>query len=703
MPQQVPPARSRRRLSVVSALLVAACALQLARASAATSPVATTLRGYTPATAPRELDDERTMNAGPNADAAMRYEHGVAGVVHRMGQKTDYETAVYMRDRLAAAGWDAQIVTYVVPIAWPTEQKLEITAPLTQDIDLYEPAVAGDPWSTHHAQIGKPYNAYSMDGDITGPLIYANHATHADLATLQKMHVNLKGAIVLAKMGEEGSSSKAKDLARLGIKALLVYPEPGYDPYFPQFHTTKVYPQGRGRPLGGALRGTLQIDKNDASGDPTAIGIPVPGAKHKPWSVMAIPPIPIMNVTALVAQQLSQKLGGPQAPKAWQTKIVASIHVGGVEQVHFVLKSQRFFGPIWNVIATMKGAVAPQETIIVGGHRDAWTYGTLDPGSGSVAMLQMADAFGALRKQGWRPYRTIVIGSWDGEETNDFGSGIWVDQYREDILRHCWAYVNTDEVATGPTYVPGATDDLIGVMQSVADVAIAPNGQTLAQYWSKQDPKRVIAPNGTGSDHESFEYHLNVPSLGFTYAGVFGTWHSAYDDISSLRVYDPGLNFADAAARLYGVVTLRLADAIYPDIRFSADARAVQRRLNAFANGRDHEARRSYVVRTLQPYVTQFANLAANLDDAVDASSQNGNEAALRNLSALAFKIRMAFYTPHGIIGQPWQGSVLYNSDDVISTLPSLDKTLDPKTGKAALDQLVAAFSKLPPILIVSR
>ncbi|HEV2037148.1 MAG TPA: M28 family peptidase, partial [Candidatus Eremiobacteraceae bacterium] len=308
-----------------------------------------------------------------------------------------------------------------------------------------------------------------------------------------------------------------------------------------------------------------------------------------------------------------------------------------------------------------------------------------------------------LWKKGWRPYRTIVIGSWDGEELNGFGSGIWVDQYKDQLLRHCWAYVNTDEVATGPTYIAGATDDLAGAMQSVADVAIAPNGKTLAEYWAKQDAKRAIFPNGTGSDHESFEYHLNIPSTSVIYGGVFGTYHSGYDDLASLRVFDSAMRYADAAARLYSVLTLRLADAQYPDIRFAADALAMQHRLNAFANRRGHESRRSEVVRTLQRYLNKFARLSASVDRAVDEASENGNAKELRELGQLAFEIRSAFYSRSGIPGYPWQGSVLYNSDDTISTLPSLETTLDPKHGKAALNQLVGAFQKLPPLLLVSR
>src|SRR5579864_3866712 len=113
---------------------------------------AVALRGFPSIMAAQEQAYERIVNGSPNAQTAMRDERALAGHVHRMGQPTDYKTALYVRDRLQAAGWDAKIVTYVVAIAWPTQQRLEITAPFTREVNLYEPAIPGDPWSARHAE-----------------------------------------------------------------------------------------------------------------------------------------------------------------------------------------------------------------------------------------------------------------------------------------------------------------------------------------------------------------------------------------------------------------------------------------------------------------------------------------------------------------------------------------------------------------------
>lgn len=668
------------------------------RLASADTTATARLRGFSADQSAKELAYEQAAQSSPNARTAMDDELAIAGHVHRMGQPTDYDTAVYVRRRLAADGFEAQIVTYDTANVWPIEQHLEITAPVQREVDLYEPAVAGDPYSTRHDEIGKPYSGFSDDGDASGPLVYANYGTAQDFLTLKRLGVDLAGAIVLVKQGHGSADSKGRRLVAYGGKALLMYPEPGYDPYGPPT-SGKSYPQGRNRPLGAALRNTMLIEYND--GDPTAVGVPVPGARHLSFSTIRVPPIPVTAITALVAKQLEAELGGPPAPSGWATKVTPDVHLGGFERVHYVLRSRRFIGPIWDVIATMRGSQAPAETVVIGGHRDAWTFGAIDPTSGTVAMLQFADALAKLHSRGWRPFRTIVIGSWDGEELNDFGSDAWVDQHAATLRASCWTYINTDEVALGGMFYAAATDDLAGVVRDVADVAVAPDGSPLTTYWSHQDSARSVMAQGTGSDHEPFTYHEGIPSAGVAYYGTFGTYHSAYDNPASLRIMDPGMRFADAAARYYTILMLRLADAPYPDVRLGDLATVVQHRLNAFANGTTDEARRTVVVRTLQPKIDQFSRFASAIDAAADATAATGNLQALRSMRSLVLQTRADFYAPNGLPGMSWQGSVLYNSDDVISTLPSLETTLDPKLGDAALDQLEAAFSRVPPVLFI--
>ncbi len=626
------------------------------------------IRGFAPAQLAAEHRYEAVVNASPNAAQAMRDELGMASYVHRMGQSGDKRSAIYFRDELAKAGWDARLVEYDAAIAYPTTESLTLLSPTRQSVDLYEPAVTGDPYSQNHRAIGEPYSAYSADGDVTGPVVYANYGKPDDYAALASMGVSVRGAIVLARVGGGGSlTGKAYEAAKHGARAVLLFSDPMNGGYW----NGDVYPNGAYRPLGGALRNTLTL--LDDPGDPTAIGIPVPGAKHKPFSAINLPPIPETPVTGLVARQLIASMNGPVVPAPWHPGFAMTVRTGGV-RAHFVIKSKRFIGPIWDVIATMPGVDAAQ-MVVVGGHRDAWTYGAVDPISGSVDMLQLGRALGKLHAQGWKPQRTIVIGSWDGEETNLFGSTIWVDQQEAQLRNGCVAYINTDEVAFGPHFDAYGTPDLAGLLREAASAAVAPNGTSLMAYWRAQDPKLEVGPIGAGSDHEPFVYHEGLPAVGAGYGGPFGTYHSAYDDPASLRILDPGMREADAAARYTGLLVLRLANAIYPDVRLSDLAAVVQKRIT--------DAHASALLDRAQAFTTAADALDADANAAVqagDAARAKDDQMRLRRAEAAFFQTDAT----------TWSRSLLYAiSRGPSSLLPSLDKA--PSAIDAALQAATAA------------
>jgi N-acetylated-alpha-linked acidic dipeptidase len=654
----------QRTLSALAVPLLLLCA-------AAPSP-APTIRGFMPSQLAAERAAEALVNASPTAAQAMRDELGMASYVHRMGQPGDKRSALYFRDQLAAAGWDVRLVEYDVPVAYPTVESLTLLSNTRQDIDLYEPSVAGDPYSDNHLAIGKPYSAYSADGDVTGPLVYANYALPEDFEKLASMGVRVAGAIVVARIGGGGSlTGKAYEAAKHGARAVLLFSDPMRGGYW----DGDVYPAGPYRPLGGVLRNTLTL--LDDPGDPTAIGVPVQGAPHKPWSAMKVPPIPETPITGYVARELLAAMDGPVVPAEWHPGFAMAIHAGATARAHFVIALKRFIGPIWDVIATMPGIDA-QQMVVVGGHRDAWTYGAVDPISGSVDMLQLGRALGQLKARGWKPQRTIVIGSWDGEETNLFGSTAWVDQHEAGLRAGCVAYVNTDEVAFGPRFAAYATPDLDGLLRDVADVAVAPDGTLLRQYWNAQDPQLSVDRTGGGSDHEPFVYHEGLPAAGAAYAGPFGTYHSAYDDPASLRILDPGMHYAVAAARYTTLVVLRLANATYPDLRLNDLAAMIQQRIqSAHATMLDEDAR---------AFVSAAKSLDADADAAVaagDASRAAADQQRLRAAEAAFFDVNAA----------SWNRSLLYSPSSAdAAVLPGLE--VNAGTVQAALRAATSALKQ---------
>ncbi|HEY8298631.1 MAG TPA: M28 family peptidase [Candidatus Baltobacteraceae bacterium] len=649
----------------------------------AAGSAAPAIRGFSGAKLAAELAGERIVDGSPSETQATRDEMGLASYVHRMGQPGDLRSAKYVQTQLAAAGWDAKLVEYVVPLAVPYEQVLTLLAPHRRAIDLYEPAVPGDPYSRDHKAIGIPYSGYSRDGDVTGRIIYANRATPADFKTLAALHVDVRGAIILARGGGGSLTGKAFESAKHGAKAVLVFSDPSSGGYW----NGETYPRGPWRSPGAAMRNTMTFT-NDP-GDPTAIGIPVPGAPHKPFSAIKLPSIPEMPITANVARELLRVLGGPTGPVDWHPGFAFPLHLGGVARAHFVLKSKRWFGPMWDVIATMRGR-DPKQLVVVGGHRDAWTYGAVDPISGTVDLLQLGRAFGKLKKTGWVPQRSIVIGSWDGEELNLFGSDEWVAQHEAELRAGCVAYMNTDEVAFGPRFGAYATPDLYGMLRDAATAVRAPDGRMLDAYWHDQDSKRAVEAIGGGSDHEPFVYHENLPGAGAGFGGPFGTYHSAYDDPSSLRLFDPGMHRAASIARYTSVVVMRLADATYPDLRLGDVAQTLADRIAIFAKATDAPARRATVAADLGAQSAAFVTAAKALDARADADLARGDAAAAAADYGSLRAAEGAFYDASTA---KWQRSLLYDVSGYASTtLPTLETTLDASGGDAALRQLDDAF-----------
>ncbi|OYU69786.1 MAG: peptidase M28 family protein [Alphaproteobacteria bacterium PA2] len=75
----------------------------------------------------------------------------------------------------------------------------------------------------------------------------------------------------------------------------------------------------------------------------------------------------------------------------------------------------------WNVVGELKGAVRPEEVIVVGGHLDSWDPGTgaIDDASGIAIATSAARLAGT---EGGRPARTLRVVMWGSEEQGGSGA-----------------------------------------------------------------------------------------------------------------------------------------------------------------------------------------------------------------------------------------------------------------------------------------
>jgi N-acetylated-alpha-linked acidic dipeptidase len=123
-------------------------------------------------------------------------------------------------------GLDAQIEQFDVLFPTPKERVLELTEPTHYTAKLQEPPVPGDPTSNQQSEQLPTYNAYSIDGDVTGKLVYVNYGLQRDYEELDRLGVSVKGAIVIARYGNSWRGIKPKIAAEHGAIGCIIYSDP---------------------------------------------------------------------------------------------------------------------------------------------------------------------------------------------------------------------------------------------------------------------------------------------------------------------------------------------------------------------------------------------------------------------------------------------------------------------------------------------
>ena len=246
---------------------------------------------------------------------------------------------------------------------------------------------------------------------------------------------------------------------------------------------------GPWRPDTGVQRGSVGY-MFEFPGDPTTPGIAslpsLPESKRiSPEQSAQMPKIPVTPLSYHDASPILQHLGGPDSPREWQGALPFTYHVGpGPVRVKMHLKQDYQFRTLWDVIGRVRGSELPDEWVVAGNHRDAWVYGAVDPNSGTAAMLEAVHGVGELLKSGWKPKRTMIFASWDGEEEGLMGSTEWAEQH-ESELANAAAYFNMDVAVSGPKFGASAVPSLKQFLRDVTKAVPSPKGGTVYEAWQK--------------------------------------------------------------------------------------------------------------------------------------------------------------------------------------------------------------------------
>ncbi len=717
-----------------------------ALASASADPP---LFGFTAHSARAQMEWETRFRRLPLPDSLRSYMRQLSARPHHVGSPYDSTNAEWIRARLASWGWDAKIEQFDALIPTPKTRLVELVAPTRFKAKLEEPAVPGDPTSSQRSEQLPSYNAYSADGDVTGPLVYVNYGVPADYERLDRLGVSVRGAIVIARYGGAWRGIKPKIAAEHGAIGCLIYSDPKDDGYW----VSDVFPQGPSRPKDGVQRGSV-VDMQVYPGDPLTPGVAsLPGAKRLPVAdAPTLMKIPVLPISYADAQPLLAALRGPVAPAEWRGALPLTYHVGsGPARVHLVMKSDWKTRPVRDVVARLPGATAPDEWVVRGNHMDAWVNGAIDPISGQTSLLEEARALGDLVKQGWKPRRTIIYAAWDGEEPGLIGSTEWVEAHADDLDRHAVAYLNTDNTIRGFLGL-GGSHTLEAFINAVARDIIDP--ETGMSVWKRAQLKQIgkgtnderneartrsdlrIDALGSGSDFTPFLQHAGIASLHLSFgdeaSSSAGVYHSAYDDFTwATRFGDTSFVYGRALSQTVGTAVMRLASAEVVPYEFAGLSDNVAKYVGELkklladrqdqAKERNRELSESVFVALASPQnpekppaaaeVPPFLNFAP-LDNGLAALDQSARrydgllarwsargeqtsarDQSLAGVNAKLMRTERALTLPDGLPGRPWFRHQVYAPGFYtgygVKTLPGVREAIEQSRWPEADQQIV--------------
>jgi len=684
--------------------LLASAAFLLAAAPATAAPSGSAL--------------ERSFDSLINPADQQQWLQQMSSEPNHVGSPHDKANAEFELAMFKQWGWDAHIEQFDVLYPTPISTTVELIAPEHVVLGGQEPPIPEDPTLTpaNLAKALPPYVAFQGDGDVTAPVVYVNYGMPTDYDALAARGISVAGKIVIARYGAGWRGLKPKLAQEHGAVGCLIYSDPADDGY----EEGDPYPKGGARPPHGVQRGSV-VDMTMYPGDPLTPGIgAIPGAKRLTRetapTILKIPTLPISYADA---SKILASLGGPVVTGNARGALPLAYHWGGTDavKVHLAVKSDWSLKPAYDVIATLKGSVYPDQWIVRGNHRDGWVFGAADPLTGQVALMAEAKALGQLYRQGWRPAKTIVYASWDAEEPSLLGSTEWVETHADELKRKAQLYINTDNNGRGFLAAEGSQDlqhfvsDVAGdVRDPQTNVTVLQRAGASVEVAGYDAPQSVrpdlladaengdlpMGPVGAGSDYSPFVQHLGIASVNLGFGGEDfsgGSYHSAYDTYYHVMHFDdPGLAYASALSKVVGRLVIRSADAPRVPAQYSDFASSVSRYLGEVmklasdqreADRKLVDLRREGVFKlAAAPYdptiapadkgVTPLIDMLP-LQNAVDhltraasdADSMLGAEdklppATQARINAALANIDQLLIDPQGLPGRPWYKNLIY-------------------------------------------
>lgn len=622
--------------------------------------------GFSRQTTEAQRRAERSAIAVPDTARVKALARQLADRPHIAGTPEQARTRDLVIAAMREAGLTTEVREYQVWLPHTVDYGVWRITPEPKQLELREGRVSEDPTTMQYDEY-PTVNGYSGTGDVTGEVVYVNYGLIEDYAQLDSIGVSVRGKVVIARYGRSFRGIKAREAEKRGAVALLMYSDPQDDGYV----RGDVYPEGAYRNDRGVQRGSVM----NGAGDPTTPGYASkPGVPRLSIDSLPVPRIPVLPLSYGNAIELLKDVRGASIPASWQGGLPFRYHVGPgpvVARVRvFSDSATAAYKPIWNTYGIIRGTEFPDEIVIIGAHRDAWSPGAVDNVSGTVSVVEASRAVMAQVRAGWRPRRTMIFATWDAEEWGLVGSTEYVEDDSLRLMRGAVAYLNQDVAASGPSFGGGGSPSLRGLLRDVAKAVPDPSGDgSVYDVWRArarvpEGEEPGMGDPGGGSDFAGFYNHLGIPHSDWGFGGGNGIYHSNYDSYTFMeRFGDPGYRYHAAAARISAVMMMRLANADILPYDYVEFARTMRRYLAPVDRALQQRGWRGSSA-PLAAAIDRMERAATTFTAARDSALAAGIPRA-RQVSANAAlrEVERAMTRAEGLRSRPWYRNLIYVAD----------------------------------------
>ncbi|KAK4432646.1 putative glutamate carboxypeptidase AMP1 [Sesamum alatum] len=596
---------------------------------------------------------------------------------HLAGTPLSLSTALYVQSHFQSLGLTTHLTNFSVLLSYP--QHSSLSARFTDSTVL--PVVLSESTVPLNGVVA-PYHAYSPSGSAYGEAVFLNYGREQDYRALGAQGVDVKGCVGIVRRGSGMSRYEVvANAAAHGVSAVLMYTEGEYKEGFER----GTVMNGLGDPLSpgwAGIEGGEKLDLND------------------PRVTEKFPAVPSLPVSEAAAESILRSLEGAGVPYEWRE----SFKIGGsrIRRVgpgptilNFTYEGERKMTTIHNVFAVIKGSEEPDRSVLLGNHRDAWTFGAVDPNSGTAALLDIARRLALLMRLGWNPRRTIILCSWDAEEFGMIGSTEWVEQNLVNLGSKAVAYLNVDCAAQGPGFFVSATPQLDDLLVEVTKQVKDPDSKNLYLYerWAAANNgvNKIERLSRVDSDFAPFLQHAGVPSVDLYFGSDFPVYHTAFDS------YDWMVNFGDPSfqrhvtvAGIWGLIALHLADDPILPFNYLSYATELQEYKNFLTTLLEGTVSLDPIAAAIQ----EFSNAANETEEEAKKLrlDQNIDESTVlrrRMLNDRLMLTERGFLDSEGLPGRQWFKHLIYgprgDTESKIDFFPGIAEAMKEEEGEARM------------------